>query len=302
MSGSAPAISVQGLRKSYGTVEALRGIDLRVANGEVFALLGPNGAGKTSAVEIMEGYRSRDAGEVRVLGLDPAAHPAALRERVGIVLQSTGLSRYLSVRETVELFAGYYRRPRPIDEVLALVGLTDLAERRITKLSGGERRRLDLAVALVGDPELLFLDEPTTGFDPSARRQAWEVVRSLTGLGKTILLTTHYMDEAQELADRVAVIAHGEIVAEGTPQTLGGRDAGRSSIRFSLPEGCELPDRFGAHRAGSGYELQTESATRLMHELSSWALSADVELVGLEVRPPSLEEVYLELTREAEAA
>ncbi len=302
MSGSSPAISVQGLRKSYGTVEALRGIDLRVANGEVFALLGPNGAGKTSAVEIMEGYRSRDAGEVRVLGLDPAAHPAALRERVGIVLQSTGLSRYLSVRETVELFAGYYRRPRPIDEVLALVGLTDLAGRHITKLSGGERRRLDLAVALVGDPELLFLDEPTTGFDPSARRQAWEVVRGLTGLGKTILLTTHYMDEAQELADRVAVIAHGEIVAEGTPQTLGGRDAGRSSIRFSLPEGCELPDRFGAHRAGSGYELQTESATRLMHELSSWALSADVELVGLEVRPPSLEEVYLELTREAEAA
>ncbi|HET7636801.1 MAG TPA: ABC transporter ATP-binding protein [Candidatus Limnocylindria bacterium] len=302
MSGSSPAISVQGLRKSYGTVEALRGIDLRVANGEVFALLGPNGAGKTSAVEIMEGYRSRDAGEVRVLGLDPAAHPAALRERVGIVLQSTGLSRYLSVRETVELFAGYYRRPRPIDEVLALVGLTDLAGRRITKLSGGERRRLDLAVALVGDPELLFLDEPTTGFDPSARRQAWEVVRGLTGLGKTILLTTHYMDEAQELADRLAVIAHGEIVAEGTPQTLGGRDVGRSSIRFSLPEGCELPDRFGAHRAGPGYELQTESATRLMHELSSWALSADVDLVGLEVRPPSLEEVYLELTREAEAA
>jgi ABC-2 type transport system ATP-binding protein len=296
------AVRVRGLRKSYGAVEAVRGVDLTVHVGEVFALLGPNGAGKTSTVEILEGYRDRDAGEVSVLGIDPRSHDARLQQRIGIVLQATGLNHYLSVRETVGMFAGYYRAPRDADEVIGLAGLAELADRRITRLSGGERRRLDLAVALVGDPELLFMDEPTTGFDPSARRQAWEVLRGLTRLGKTILLTTHYMDEAQELADRVAVIAEGRIVAEGTPQSLGGREAARSSVRFSLADGAELPDRFGARRLSVGYELETDSATRLLHDLTSWALSANVELVGLEVNPPSLEDVYLELTRQASAA
>jgi ABC-2 type transport system ATP-binding protein len=302
MPAAPDAVRVRGLRKAYGAVEAVRGVDLTVRTGEVFALLGPNGAGKTSTVEILEGYRDRDAGEVSVLGIDPRSRDARLQQRIGIVLQATGLNHYLSVRETIGMFAGYYPAPRDPDEVIGLVGLAELAERRITRLSGGERRRLDLAVALVGDPELLFMDEPTTGFDPSARRQAWEVLRGLARLGKTILLTTHYMDEAQELADRVAVIHAGQIVAEGTPQSLGGREVARSSVRFSLADGAELPDRFGARRLPSGYELETDSATRLLHELTSWALSANVELVGLEVNPPSLEDVYLELTREASAA
>jgi ABC-2 type transport system ATP-binding protein len=292
----APAIEVRGLRKHYGSVEAVRDVDLRVAVGEVFALLGPNGAGKTTTVEILEGHRTRSAGEVRVLGHDPARAERAYRERIGIVLQSTGVEVYLTVREVVELHAGYYPRPRDVDEVIGLVGLTEQRDRRVHKLSGGQRRRVDLAVALAGDPELLFLDEPTTGFDPSARRQAWDMIRGLTGLGKTIFLTTHYMDEAQLLAHRVAVIAGGRIVAEGSPRTLGGRQRAVTTVRFGLPAGAELPDRFGAERSDDHYRLETDDPTRLLHELTDWALSARVSLDGLEVSQPSLEDVYLQLT------
>jgi ABC-2 type transport system ATP-binding protein len=296
------AIRVRGLRKAYGPIQAVRDLDLEVARGEVFALLGPNGAGKTTTVEILEGYRARDAGEVSVLGIDPAEHAARLKQRVGIVLQSTGLPGYLTVAEVVEMDAGYYPRPRDVDEVIALVGLTQARDRRVNQLSGGQRRRVDLALALAGDPELLFLDEPTTGFDPSARRQAWDVVRDLAGLGKTILLTTHYMDEAQELANRVAIIADGRIVAQGTPESLGGRDAGQTIIRFSLPDARPLPGRFGAHQVGATHEIRSETPTRTLHELTEWALSEGAELAGIQVSRPSLEEVYLQLTASAEAA
>ncbi|HET6381458.1 MAG TPA: ABC transporter ATP-binding protein [candidate division Zixibacteria bacterium] len=296
MTATEPAIELRDLRKAYGPVEAVRGIDLRVERGEVFALLGPNGAGKTTTVEILEGHRQRDGGEARVLGHDPGRGERDLRERIGIVLQSTGVEEYLTVREVVELHAGYYPRPMPVGEVLSLVRLTDQADRPVRRLSGGQRRRVDLAVALARDPELLFLDEPTTGFDPAARRQAWDVLRGLADLGKTIFLTTHYMDEAQALATRAAVIAAGRIVAEGSPHALGGREAARTRVRFGLPSGTELPDAFGARLDGSGtYELQTDNPTRLLHELSSWALSADAELLRLEVSRPSLEDVYLEL-------
>jgi ABC-2 type transport system ATP-binding protein len=297
-----PAIRVRGLRKAYGPIQAVRDLDLDVARGEVFALLGPNGAGKTTCVEILEGYRSRDAGEVSVLGIDPARHAGRLKERIGIVLQSTGLSGYLTVTEAVEMYAGYYPRPRDVDEVIALVGLTEGRDRRVNQLSGGQRRRVDLALALAGDPELLFLDEPTTGFDPSARRQAWEVVRDLAGLGKTIFLTTHYMDEAQALANRVAIIADGRIVAQGTPESLGGRDVGQTIITFSLPDGRALPARFGARQVGSTYEIRSETPTRTLHELTHWALSERLELGGIQVARPSLEDVYMQLTASAEAA
>jgi len=292
------AIEVRGLRKSYGPLEAVRGIDRQVAVGEVVALLGPNGAGKTTTAEILEGHRSRTAGEISVLGHDPARAERAMRQRIGIVLQSTGVEEYLTVREVVALHGGYYPHPRDVDEVVGLVGLTEQADRRVRKLSGGQRRRLDLALALAGDPELLFLDEPTTGFDPSARRQAWDVLRDLTRLGKTIFLTTHFMDEAQLLADRVAVINNGTIVAEGTPRTIGGRDAGQTTVRFALPAGTSLPSTFGATTHDDHYALQTETPTRLLHDLTEWALGAGVELAGLEVARPSLEDVYLQLTAE----
>jgi ABC-2 type transport system ATP-binding protein len=295
-----PAIRVQDLRKSYGEIEAVRGIELSVEPGEVFALLGPNGAGKTTTVEILEGHRRRSGGQVLVLGHDPARGARAYRERIGIVLQSTGVEEYLTVREVVALHGGYYPRPRDVDEVIALAGLQEQADRRVNKLSGGQRRRVDLAVALAGDPELLFLDEPTTGFDPSARRQAWEMVTGLSALGKTIFLTTHFMDEAQQLADRVAVINRGEIVAEGSPHTIGGRQRAASRVHFTLPPGTELPDAFGAARHGERYELATESPTRLLRDLTEWAMSADVELLGLHVSQPSLEDVYLRLTAEEE--
>jgi ABC-2 type transport system ATP-binding protein len=293
------AIEAHGLRKSYGSLEAVRGIDIEIARGEVFALLGPNGAGKTTTVEILEGYRSRNAGEVKVLGYDPAAGNRSMKERVGIVLQSTGIDPYLTVAETVELYSGYYPSPRPVDEVVEVVGLTAKADTRVLKLSGGQQRRLDVAIALAGDPELLFLDEPTTGFDPSARRGAWEVVKNLAALGKTVLLTTHYMDEAQYLADRVAVIAAGLIVAQGPPATLAGRDVAKTRISFMIPDGVAPPHIDGAEAVPAGGGLMglgTSEPTRALHELTGWALERNVELSGLEVRRPSLEDTYLELT------
>jgi ABC-2 type transport system ATP-binding protein len=293
-----PAIRVRGLRKHYGPIEAVRGIDFDVAPGEVFAMLGPNGAGKTTTVEILEGHRRATSGAVSVLGHDPARGERAYRERIGIVLQSTGVEEYLTVRETVALHAGYYPRPRDVDEVIGLAGLAEQADRRVRKLSGGQRRRVDLAVALAGDPELLFLDEPTTGFDPSARRQAWDMIRGLAALGKTIFLTTHFMDEAQLLAHRVAVIARGEIVAEGSPRTIGDRHRGMTTVRFALDGGADLPERFYAERDGDHYLIRSEQPTRLLHELTEWALAARVDLDGLEVSRPSLEDVYLQLTAE----
>jgi len=293
----APVIEVHGLRKSYGDLEAVRGIDLEVSSGEVFALLGPNGAGKTTTVEILEGFRSRTAGEASVLGHDPARHERALRERIGIVLQSTGVDPFLKVRETVDLYAGYYPHPRPVDEVLEVVGLTEKRDVRVQRLSGGQQRRLDVAIALVGDAELLFLDEPTTGFDPGARRNAWEIVRNLTALGKTVFLTTHYMDEAENLANRVAVIARGEIVAEGPPRTLTARAVGQTKVRVRVG-GPGLPSVLDpAAQVGDGVlELVTQEPTRVLHELTGWALETGRELEGLEVTRPTLEDVYLELT------
>jgi len=292
---SEPAIDVRGLRKRYGDLEAVKGVDVRVDRGEVFALLGPNGAGKTTIVEILEGYRERTEGEVSVLGKDPARRDVSLRRRVGIVLQSTGIDPFLTVRETVALYAGYYPRPRDVDEVLALVGLEEKRGTKVVRLSGGQQRRLDVAIALAGDPELLFLDEPTTGFDPGARRNAWEIVRNLASLGKTVFLTTHYMDEAQHLANRVAVIAHGAIVAEGPPDEIGGRRTAETMIRFVRPGGEVLP--FAAAEGWNGVvEIRTPEPTRLLHELTGWATERGLELKGLEVVRPTLEDVYLELT------
>src|SRR4051794_17937030 len=273
-----PVVSVRGLRKSYGATEAIRGIDLEIAAGEVFAFLGPNGAGKTTTVEILEGYRDRTAGEADVLGEDPGDAGLAWRERIGIVLQQCRMQPLLTVRETLELYAGYYRAPRPVAETIELAGLSEVADRRAGKLSGGQQRRLDVAVALIGDPELLFLDEPTTGFDPSARRRAWEVIATLHDLRKTVFLTTHYMDEAQELADRVAIIAGGQIVAEGSPAQLGGRADAASQITFALPPGksAELPPLARAALEGSpgngSVRLRSEEPVPLLSELTRWAL------------------------------
>jgi ABC-2 type transport system ATP-binding protein len=273
---------------SYGGTQAIRGIDLTVEHGEVFAFLGPNGAGKTTTVEILEGYRRRSGGEVEVLGVDPQDAGRDWRERIGIVLQSSRLDPYLTVRESLELFAGYYRRPLPVDQVIALVGLGEKADERARKLSGGQQRRLDVGLALIGDPELLFLDEPTTGFDPSARRQFWEVIAGLRELGKTIFLTTHYMDEAQRLADRVTIIADGRIVARGTPADLGGREDGTTTIRYRA-EGREIA-------------VETDDPVKTLHELTGAALAKGEALEGLEVTRPTLEDVYLELTASAEAS
>jgi ABC-2 type transport system ATP-binding protein len=296
-------IEVRRLRKSYGHVEAVAGVDLHVDRGEVFALLGPNGAGKTTTTEILEGFRPRDDGEVSVLGHDPARDERDLKRRVGIVLQSTGVEPFLTVRETIDQYGAFYPDPRPTEEVIQLVGLGEKRDARVNKLSGGQQRRLDVAIALAGDPELLFLDEPTTGFDPSARRNAWDLLRNLTALGKTIWLTTHFMDEAQYLAQRVAVIKGGEIVAEGPPNSLGGRAAMNTRIGFRLPAG--VPDRPGLGESplpDGSFEISADDATRTTHELTGWALERGLSFETLEVARPSLEDVYLELTGEEEDA
>jgi ABC-2 type transport system ATP-binding protein len=290
-------IEIEGLHKSYGDFEAVGGIDVHVDRGEVFALLGPNGAGKTTATEILEGYRQRSAGTVQVLGFDPAKGEHALKQRIGIVLQSTGVDPFLTVRETVEMYGGYYPNPRPTDEVIDVVGLSEKRDERVRRLSGGQQRRLDVAIALAGDPELLFLDEPTTGFDPSARRNAWEMVKNLVALGKTVWLTTHFMDEAQYLADRVAVIANGVIVAEGPPSSLAGRDQMQTTIKFRLAAGAPAPPELGQVPDGSGMlRVSTNQPTKIVHELTGWALDNGVDLDVFEVTRPSLEDVYLELT------
>jgi ABC-2 type transport system ATP-binding protein len=293
----AAIIEVRGLTKSYGDLRAVAGVDLRIGRGEVFAMLGPNGAGKTTTVEILEGYRQRDGGEVTVLGLDPGKQGRHLKQQIGIVLQSTGVDPYLTVAETIAMYSGYYPHPRPVDEVIELVGLEAKRNTRVVKLSGGQQRRIDVAIALAGDPDVLFLDEPTTGFDPSARHEAWDVVKNLAALGKTVLLTTHYMDEAQQLADRVAVISEGRIVAEGTPATLAGRDSARARVSFPLPDHVMPPADLGALRSADGLmEFAPDDLTRALHQLTGWALEHSLSLDGLRVLRPSLEDVYLQLT------
>jgi ABC-2 type transport system ATP-binding protein len=294
-----PAIEVQDLRKSYGDVHAVRGISFTVDPGEIVAVLGPNGAGKTTTIEMLEGYREPDAGRVRVLGFEPATAGVAYRQHVGIVLQECGISPYLSVAEVLRMHASYYEHPRPIDETIELVGLTEKRDARVKTLSGGQQRRLDVALGIVGDPELLFLDEPTTGFDPSARRHAWDLVARLRDLGKTVLLTTHYMDEAQALADRVIVIAAGRIIAEGTPDDLGGRGRARTTIRVPWPAGDPLDALpVPATRDGHVATIDTDAVAETLHTLTGWALARGVDLDGLTVTRPSLEDVYLTLVDE----
>jgi ABC-2 type transport system ATP-binding protein len=301
------AIEVRDLRKSYGEVEAVRGVSFEVARGEVFCLLGPNGAGKTSIVEILEGYRKRTNGEARVLGMDPAHGQRELRGRVGIVLQQCGVQNDLTVAELIEMYGRYHERRRPVDELIELVELSDKRDTRARKLSGGQLRRLDLALALVGDPDLVFLDEPTTGFDPGARRQAWSTIRSLCDLGKTVFLTTHYMDEAQHLANRVAVMNAGQIIAIGRPEELGGRDLRPAEIRFTLPSSWslgDLPDIPCEQRSleGDRVVVLTKEPVMAAQRITTWALDNDVDLGHFSVNQPTLEDIYLELTHSVEPA
>jgi ABC-2 type transport system ATP-binding protein len=310
----ANAITVSGLAKSYGGVQAVRGVSFTVGRGEIFALLGPNGAGKTTTLEILEGFRGRDGGQADVLGLDPGdrATGRALRERIGLVLQDIAVEPYLTVRETIARNAGYYPAPRGVDEVITLVGLAGQERTKVRNLSGGRKRRLDLGLGLIGDPELLFLDEPTTGFDPAARRDAWQLVRSLRDSGTTILLTTHYMEEAQALADRVAVLSDGQVVAQGTLADIGGRAAAQTQIRFALPRGCVAADLpawarpgvgpAGGADAGDLVAVAVSEPTRALHDLTTWALDRGLVLDRLTVEPPSLEDVYLRLTGPGRAA
>lgn len=297
------AIDVRGLYKSYGSKEAIRGIELRVAPGEVFALLGPNGAGKTTIVEILEGHRSRSAGQVVVLGHDPRSNDRTFKQRLGIVLQSTSVDQYLSVEEAIDQFRGYYPNPLSLDELLDLVGLREERGTRVKKLSGGQQRRLDVAIGLAGDPELLFLDEPTTGFDPSARRVAWEMVKGLKSLGKTVLLTTHYMEEAEYLADRVAILVQGKIVVEGVPGELALRDR-TTAVRFRLPDGAApLPSELQATSTADGIvSLATASPTSTLHQLTTWAMENDIELEDLTVSHPTLEDLFIELVSKADGS
>ena len=292
------AIQAQGLRKSYGSNEAVRGVDLEVRTGEILALLGPNGAGKTTTVEILEGFHQASSGEVRVLGEDPWGADRAHRDRIGIVLQESQPEINLTVRECLELYAGYYSAPRGVDDTIALAGLSEQGDQQTTRLSGGQRRRLDVALALIGDPELIFLDEPTTGFDPAARRASWEVISGLRALGTTILLTTHYMEEAERLADRIAVMRDGIIVATGTPATLGGRNRAGGTIAFTLPDGIELDELApGASLDDERRVVMSSTAPMAdLHELTGRALALGLELSDIEVRRPTLEDVYLELT------
>ena len=302
VTGTEPVITVRGLVKRYGRRHAVRGIDLEVQRGEIFAFLGPNGAGKTTTVEILEGFRDRTDGEIRVLGVDPAQADGTWRDRVGVVLQESAPEPGLSVQECLQLYAGYYRAPRDVGDTINLVGLTDNTDTVAAELSGGQRRRLDVALALIGDPDIVFLDEPTTGFDPSARRTTWDVIAQLRHLGKTIFLTTHYMDEAEYLADRIAVIAAGQIVAEGTPTTLGGRDRMTATVRFTLPVGlalCDLPPplrQLAAPGPDRSTVLRSDNPLAHVHTLADWAQGRGIDLPDLDVRRPTLEDVYLALT------
>jgi ABC-2 type transport system ATP-binding protein len=301
------AVVVEDLQKTYGATHAVAGVSFTVSYGEIFSLLGPNGAGKTTTLEILEGYRDKDEGNVMVAGLDPGDRRTGrqLREQIGIVLQELAVELHLTVRETVSRNAGYYPNPRPVAEVIHLVGLGGKEKTKVKSLSGGQKRRLDLALGIIGNPRVLFLDEPTTGFDPSARRGAWDVIKGLRDLGTTIMLTTHYMDEAQELADRVAVIADGKIVEEGTPATLGGRDLARARVRFLLPEGYSVTDLPVPAAAGEDGRLviEADEPTELLHRLTGWAIDHNTTLPGLTVDRPSLEDIYLGLTAvQAESA
>jgi ABC-2 type transport system ATP-binding protein len=307
--GPPPALVADGLRKSYGQVQAVREVSFAVQPGEIFALLGPNGAGKTTTLEILEGFRTADAGRVEVLGIDPAdrARGREFREQIGVVLQDIAVEPYLTVRETIARNAGYYPRPRDVDEVIGLAGLAGLERRTVRKLSGGQKRRLDLALGVVGRPRLLFLDEPTTGFDPAARQEAWATIRALRDAGTTILLTTHYMEEAQELADRVAVMASGRIVAEGPPSRIGGRDTALTRISFALPDGCraaDLPAGVTGQQAADDGLVTVDAAepTAVLHQLTGWALGRGTALRQLTVERPSLEDIYLRLTAPDRAA